>query len=158
MNKFFFKDLLSIAEKNYLEGKFFDAEERLIELLKEKPLDTKSNELLGLVYISQGKNTEAIERLEIAAKDKSAPIFGQYKLAMLYMQEEFYDLAIHTFLRLHKAAPESLDIILELANAYLIVGEYSHALHWLHIANTRSPKDKEILYNLGRIYDETHDV
>lgn len=158
MNEFFFKDLLGIAEKNYLEGKFFDAEMQLIELLKEKPLDAKSNELLGLVYLSQDKNQEAIERLEIAAKDKSAPIYGQYKLAMLYMQEDSYESAIHTLLRLHKAAPESLDIILELANAYLIAGKYGDALQWLHMANTRSPKDKEILYNLGRIYDETHDV
>jgi len=158
MNEIFFKDLLGIAERNYLEGKFFDAEIQLIELLKEKPLDAKSNELLGLVYLSQDKNQEAIKKLEIAAKDKSAPIYGQYKLAMLYMQEESYESAIHTLLRLHKVAPESLDIILELANAYLIAGEYGDALQWLHIANTRSPTDKEILYNLGRIYDETHDV
>lgn len=158
MNEIFFKDLLGVAEKDYLEGKFFDAELRLTKLLKEKPLDTKSNELLGLVYISQGKNTEAIERLEIAAKDNCAPIYGQYKLAMLYMQKEAYESAIHTLLRLHKAAPESLDVILELANVYLIAGKYDDALQWLHMANTRSPKDKEILYNLGRIYDESFDV
>jgi len=158
MNEFFFKDLLGIAEKNYLEGKFFDAEIQLIELLKEKPLDAKSNELLGLVYLTQDKNQEAIKKLEIAAKDKSAPIYGQYKLAMLYMQEESYESAIHTLLRLHKAAPESLDIILELANAYLIIGKHDEALQWLQIANEQSPRDKEILYNLGRIYDEMHDV
>jgi predicted O-linked N-acetylglucosamine transferase (SPINDLY family) len=158
MNEKNFNDLLGVAEKNYLEGKFFEAELRLIELLKEEPLDTKSNELLGLVYVSQDKNIEAIGRLEIAAKDKNVSIYAQYKLAMLYMQKQAYESAINTLLRLHEATPESLDMILELANACLIAGKYEKALQWLHMANTRSPKDKEILYNLGRIYDETYDV
>jgi predicted O-linked N-acetylglucosamine transferase (SPINDLY family) len=158
MNEKNFYELLSIAEKTYLEGKFFEAEKRLIELLKEKPLDVKSNELLGLVYVCQDKNIEAIGRLEIAAEDKNISIYAQYKLAMLYMQKEAYESAINTLLRLHKATPESLDIILELANAYLVAERYGNALHWLHMANARSPRDKEILYNIGRIYDETSDL
>ena len=158
MNEKTFNDLLAVADKNYLEGKFYEAEKRLIELLKEKPLDVKSNELLGLVYLSQNKNIDAIGRLEIAAEDKNISIYAQYKLAMLYMQKEAYESAINTLLRLHKAIPESLDMILELANAYLVAGKYENALQWLHMANAHSPRDKEILYNIGRIYDETSDL
>ncbi len=150
-----FNELFFRAEKNYLEGNLFDAESLLLELLNQKPHDAKLNELIGLVYLGQNKNKEAIKSLEIASK--GASLFGQYKLAMLYMQEGAYKSAINTLLSLHQADPQSLDIIFELANACLLDGNYGMALKWLNIANSLSPNDKEILYNIGRIYDEAHD-
>lgn len=157
MNEKEFTELLSNAEKDYLEGRLLNAEVKLNELLRKKPFDLKSNELLGLVYLGQNKIESAIKQFEVAAKDKNASIFGLFKLAMLYMQEEAYELAINILLRLHKAEPASLDIVIELANANLIVGNHSEVLQWLLRANKLSPKDKVILYNIGRIYDETRD-
>lgn len=150
-----FTELFYEAEKSYLDGKFHNAEILLLELLDQNPQDSKLNELIGLVYLGQNKNEEAIQSLEIASD--GASLFGQYKLAMIYMHEGCYTKAADTLLRLHKSSPQSLEIILELANAYLHASNWGMTLKWLNIAHSLSPRDKKILYNIGRVYDEIHD-
>lgn len=150
--------LLSKAEASYLKKDYIVAKFFLLEILQSSPRDTKANELLGFIYIDEDKAGDAIECFKIAVEAKDCSLISLYKLASLYAEKESYLLSIKYLKRIFAADSYSLEIALEIASLCVITEQYSELLVWLSIADKISPNNKEILYNIGRAYDEIYDA
>ena len=158
MNTPSYNALFLEAEEMYLKKDYVVAKNNLLNILQSRPRDSKTNELLGLIYADENRVIDAIKCLKITAEEENCSPISLYKLASLYAQNENYLLAIKYLERLFKKEPSSLEIALEIASLYVITEQYRELLGWLKIANKISPNDKEILYNIGRAYDEIFDV
>jgi len=158
MNEAVLKKLFSEAEKSYLNNDNSAAKNSLFGILQAIPNDLKANELLGSIYFAENNICKAIDYLKIAAADRNCSDTVLYKLASSYSQLENYQLSIECLTRLHEKIPQSIEVVIELASLHVMTNEYRGVLKWLQAANKLSPNSKEILYNIGRAYDELFDA
>lgn len=94
--------------------------------------------------------SEATLREQLKANPNSADLL--YRLALLLRQENKPRESLDIYTKAASLQKPSPDQLRSVALDYVILNDYSSAIHWLRIAASFSPNNLDILYSLGRCY------
>jgi tetratricopeptide (TPR) repeat protein len=146
--------LLAIQEK-----RFKDAED-IFRKLGDRKDDVRPAVGLASTYSSQRQYDKAIEILRQEEKKTPSSSAVQNVLALTAIQAGQYGLAIENFQRILEANPKSIEAHVNLAEAYRLNGDVTHALDLLEQARglpTNNPVSVRVLatafHNVGRMED-----
>ena len=127
--------------------------------------NTTAYNYLGKIYLSQGKNDEAIKAYKqlvniqsnVTTKDTSddAPTLEDALMGLgnAYLSAKQYDQSEKQFIAAAKAAPTDALPVYTLGQQYLAQGRLDESLTQLEKAKTLSPKDGNVYYALGTVYN-----
>jgi tetratricopeptide (TPR) repeat protein len=93
---------------------------------------------------------EAALRTEIAAHPDSAELL--YQLGLMLRQENKPKESLETYTRAAKVRKPDAGELRSVALDYVLLDDYTDAVHWLEIAVGMEPANVEVLYSLGRCY------
>jgi tetratricopeptide (TPR) repeat protein len=146
-----FQEAVELYDSNHLS----QAAARLEGLVQQLPENFDVQELLGIVYSSQGKEQEANAHLQVAARLNANSAAARTNLAT-------------NLVKLHKLAPAELEfkkaLALEPANYdtnhnlgefYIAVGKLHEAIPFFEKAYQVKPEAYDNGYNLALAYEET---
>jgi len=148
------ESILLEAKKQFQKGDF----EGSIGLLSKIPLDKKNPQVLELLaysYGNLGNLPKTMEILDELSKDPKCPVGALYEYGSLMLQRGGRNSEVIQILEkaLYKA-PHSFEILHDLAAAYGLEGRKEDALAKFLMAYRINPNSSELLYNIGRIYDD----
>ena len=148
------ESILLEAKKQFQKGNF----EGSVELLSKIPLDKKNLQILELLaysYGNIGNLPKAIEILNELSKDPACPVAALYEYGSLMLQRGGRNTEVIQILgKALNKAPQSFEILHDLAVAYGLEGRKEDALEKFLMAYGINPNSSELLYNIGRIYDD----
>ena len=145
-------DPVAIAATHLKAGKFEAAEEELRKALAGANGNAEAYRLLGLIYDETGRSEKATGAFLQAQKlDPSSPQI-QNTLGAHYFRHGKLDKAIAQFREVLASSSNEVT-----ANHYLGLIELRHdqpaqALRFLKTAQSQSPRDRDILFDLARCY------
>lgn len=141
--------LFQTAVKNYEAGKFVEAEQILLPLLKSSPQAFDVNELMGLVLVGERKNAEALTCLKNAvhANPASAPAHVAYAGCLIRLGR-----LAEAEAELQRAAalkPLDYDSNHDLGELYVQIGRLASAIPYLEKAQAIQPSSYDNGYDLA---------
>jgi predicted Zn-dependent protease len=83
---------------------------------------------LGVLKLKKRHYQEALSLFKKAAKKRSSIISPLFNTAQVYLEFNLADLALPILIKLNKKGLQDPDILLSLANVYLLKGQTNHAL------------------------------
>lgn len=142
-----YKELTNIAFSLHQKGSFDEAKNIYLKLLEINPSDCNILNLLGMLFISQTRYTDAISVLSSAITiNKNAYIMSN--LAKAYFLNEDIENSIKFYncaLEINKTD----DTYYSLALAYKKVGQFENAINSYYEAINLNPNNYSALYNLA---------
>ena len=148
-------EAILLEAKNQFQKRNFEGS---VDLLTKIPLGIRNLQVLELLaysYGNLGDLSKAIELLNKLSKDPRCPVTALYEYGSLMLQRGGKNIeAIHILERALKNAPQSFEILHDLASAYALEGRKEDALEKYLMAYKIKPNSSELLYNIGRIYDD----
>jgi predicted O-linked N-acetylglucosamine transferase (SPINDLY family) len=150
------QELLFSARQAFQEGRLTNSEQILLKLLAANPQNILAKELLAYVYAGQGDESRAQKILSEIVCDPEAPLSALYEYGALLLGISPQK-AIEPLERAFKAAPQSFEVLHDLATAYACVGRKKDAVEKYDLAAQINPHSSRLFYNLGRLYDELLD-
>ena len=141
--------LLALTEKKYAE-----AEEIFRKLEQSKPGDAKPAAALAAAYSAQNQSSIAIDLLnqDLQKQPDSVPI--RRLLALTAMRAQKFDLAISEYQKLLARDPKSLDLQMQLAEAYRLKGDPANAIQALEATAQSAPNEPRAAMLLASMYVE----
>jgi len=146
-----FNQIRAYIEQGKLEQAIID----LNEILAANPESGEAHLLLGRIYKEKADlfQEKAISEYEEALKDERTCRSAQKELARIWLEKEEYDRVIDTFSQIEEEE-QDLEVLKLLGTAYFKSGYSTEALKELERAEKINPDDTEILFFLGRIYED----
>lgn len=89
-------------------------------------------------------------RHELALQPNSAPIL--YKLGLVLRQENKPKDSLEIYTRAAQIAKPDAAQLRSVALDYVLLDDFTDAIHWLRIAEGLEPKNVDVLYSLGRCF------
>jgi tetratricopeptide (TPR) repeat protein len=147
--------LFQSAVKNYESGKFVEAEQILLPLLKGSPRAFDVNELMGLVLAGEGKDAEALNYLKTAvhANPASAPADIAYAACLVRLGQPAE--AEAEFRKVAALKPSDYDSNHNLGELYVQAGKIASAIPYLEKAQDVQPAAYDNGYDLALAYLRT---
>jgi tetratricopeptide (TPR) repeat protein len=105
-----------------------EAEQRLHRYLLKLPHSTRANNLLGTVYLRQGRFEQAEDALQKAIAGAPALVEPRLNLGDAYLAEGKLDLALVAYQSVGKIAPHDVRANFALAKLYLGTGEFAKSI------------------------------
>jgi tetratricopeptide (TPR) repeat protein len=105
-----------------------EAEQRLHQYLSKLPRSAKANNLLGTLYLRQGRFEQAEDALQKAITSAPALVEPRLSLGDAYLVEGKLDLALTAYQGAGKIAPHDVRANLALAKLYLGTGEFAKSI------------------------------
>jgi len=141
--------LFQSAVKNYEAGKFVEAEQILLPLLKSSPQAFDVNELTGLVLVGERKDAEALSYLKNAvhANPAAAPAHVAYAACLVRLGR-----LAEAEAELPRAAtlkPSDYDSNHDLGELYVQIGKLASAIPYLEKAQAIQPSSYDNGYDLA---------
>jgi tetratricopeptide (TPR) repeat protein len=141
MKRIFFIFILFFAVFPQIHAQDKPANPKALELFMEgKTLELKDN-YLGAI----GKYNDALKI------EKAAGIY--FALSKLYSNVTQHHKALENGLEAIKINPNNLDYKEQVADTYIILGDYNSAVKYLKEISAKRPDDINMLYNIGRMYE-----
>jgi tetratricopeptide (TPR) repeat protein len=125
-----------------------------ISYAQEKPADPKALELFieAKTFELKDNYLAAISKYNDALKiEKAAGIY--YALSRLYSNVTQHQKALEYGLEAIRINPDNLDYKDNIADTYIILGDYTSALKYLKEIYEKKPDDINVIYNMGRMYE-----
>ena len=143
------------AVAQYDSGHYSEAAAKLEELLKQVPESFEVNELLGLVYSAQSKDTAANTHLEKAVRlnPRSAP--ARTNLAANLVRLGKFEGAGEQFKKAAELEPQNFDTNHNLGEFYVQSKKISEAVPYLEVAQRIDPSSYDNGYDLSLAYLST---
>jgi tetratricopeptide (TPR) repeat protein len=125
--------------------------------------DYKINEMLGYVYLQQGRNADAAKLLEQQMNSPIMPanekVARQKTLSQLYFRAGNYGKALQVGNQYLKTAPGDKDVQLLIAQSYFEQHDYKNAIATAErIVKTQSPPSQDLLQLIARSNYELKDT
>ena len=125
----------------------------LTNTLKYAPNDPKLHNSLGLEYIKEGQDDEALQEFKLASSIDPADALIRYNLGVFYATHKMSEEAINEFEKM-----VSLNQNLKfgygiLADLNYQNKEYTETVKWLEKLSEISPDSWEVYYKLGIVYN-----
>ena len=146
-----FQEAVQLYDSNHLP----EAAARLEALVQKVPESFDVHELLGLVYSSQGKTSEAIGHLEKAARLSPSSVAARTNLATNLVKLHQFGAAELEFKKARALEPESYDTNQNLGAFYIAAGKLPQAIPFFEKAYQLKPEAYDNGYNLALAYVET---
>jgi len=146
-----FQEAVELYDSNHLG----EAAARLEALVQQLPESFDVHELLGMVYSSQGKASEANRHLQKAARLSPNSAAARTNLATNLVQLHQFGPAEFQFKRARALEPESYDTNHNLGEFYITAGKLPQAVPFLEKAYQLKPDAYDNGYNLVLAYIET---
>ena len=131
---------------NYLFGDYLSAQSIFAELAVFNDDFYQVNELLGVIYISQGKYKEAVASFQDALKYNQYSNFSNYYLGILYSQFELYSHAAMCYLKALRSDPENSKLYYHLSKLNLHLNNKYVALNYLNKVIDLEPRNLSLVY------------
>lgn len=147
--------LFQSAVKNYESGKFVEAEQILLPLLKSSPQAFDVNELMGLVLAGERRDADALPHLKNAvhARPASAPAHVAYAACLVRLGQKAE--AEAELQRVAALKPSDFDSNHDLGELYVQTGKLTSAIPYLEKAQVIRPSAYDNGYDLALAYLRT---
>lgn len=99
---------------------------------------------------AESHSAEAELRRQVAAQPDSADL--AYRLALTLREEDKPKESLEAYTRAATLRKPDADELRSVALDYVLLDDYTDAVHWLETAAGMEPKNAEVLYSLGRCY------
>lgn len=139
----------------YKAQQYAAAEDELETLVKSAPASFEVNELLGLVYVAQGKQSEANRYLAKAVQLKPSVAEAQTALATNLLELRRVDEAELRFGKVVRMEPQSYDANHNLGEFYIETGKIGSAIPFLEHAQEINPSAYNNGYDLALALEQT---
>lgn len=133
----------------YENGNPQQAEKFYNEVIKRDPNDAKVHNNLGIIYLRQGKNDEAISAFQRAINIESEDALYHSNLGRAYEAEEKYADAVSEFRRAIELDPRVAWLYSVLGSMYAGLRQFDNAIVALQRAIELDPKDAGFYNTLG---------
>jgi tetratricopeptide (TPR) repeat protein len=140
------------AVAEYHAGQYAEAATQLEALLPQVPRSFDVQELLGLVYAAQSKNSQAVEHLDAAVHLKPDSAAAHTNLAAALTRAGKTDLAGEQFRKAIALEPHDYDANHNLAEFYIQTGRIASAVPFLKEAQRIQPSSYDNGYDLALAY------
>jgi tetratricopeptide (TPR) repeat protein len=140
------------AVGEYHAGQYAEAATQLEALLPRVPRSFDAQELLGLVYAAEAKNSQAIEHLEAAVRLKPDSAAAHTNLAAALTHAGKPDLAGEQFRKALALEPHDFDANHDLGEFYIQTGKLPAAIPLLKEAQRVDPSSYDNGYDLALAY------
>jgi len=147
--------LLSNARIALQKGQLELSSQLLLEILQTEPDNFLAKELLAYVCGSQGDQDQARQLLKEVVADANAPLSALYEYGSILLNINPRD-AVLPLERAFRIAPNSFEVLHDLATAYACVGLKQEAVEKFSVAARINPNSSELFYNLGCLHDDLH--
>jgi tetratricopeptide (TPR) repeat protein len=138
--------LMFLARGNY--------EQAITFLGRVRPPDLPSILSLAEAYFRSGRTTKALEVSRSLSDKAKDDVKLHFSLGLLLASEKQYEPAVHEFELADALMPGTLEIVLNLGQAYLRAGNEAKAEETLNRALALKPDTPETLCPLGRLYTD----
>lgn len=125
------EDLYIECERLYYDGRYAEAETRLVTILNETPEHLKARLLMAYLHANQEDHAGAEkECLEIVRIDTTAPVAAEAYLLLgtVYGKLQRQDEALNALKKALYVNPALVEAYIQLAGIYKNMGQWSHAL------------------------------
>jgi tetratricopeptide (TPR) repeat protein len=124
-----------------------------------KPQDAQVLFKLSQAYFASGQKAKGLEVANSLSQLDKDDVRAHFTLGVLLASQDEYSAAIHEFEIADALQPGTLEIVLDLGQAYLKSGDTGRALEALNRALKLRPDSAETLYLIGQAYsDEQKDI
>ena len=144
--------IFQTAVSQYEAGQYVEAAAQLESLLPHAPNSYEIEELLGLAYASQSKDTKALEHLEAAVRLKPKSGEARTNLATTLLHLDKPGLAGEQFQKALELQPKDYGANHNLGEFYIQSGKIVEALPLLEQAQKLNPAKYDNGYDLGLAY------
>jgi tetratricopeptide (TPR) repeat protein len=141
------------ALRSYKAQQYATAQDELEALVKSAPSSFEVNELLGLVYVAQGKQQEANHHLAKAVQLRPNIAEARTALATNLLALHHEDQAEIQFKRVLQLEPQSYDANHNLGEFYVQLGRLADAIVLLKRAQEADPRAENNGYDLALAYE-----
>jgi len=141
--------LFQSAVKNYEAGKFVEAEQILLPLLKRSPQSFDVNELMGLVLVGERKDAEALTFLKNAVHTNPASTPAHVAYAACLVRLGRLAEAEAELQRAAALKPSDYDSNHDLGELYVQIGKLASAIPYLEKAQVVQPSSYDNGYDLA---------
>jgi len=149
-----FQEAVELYDSNHLS----EAATRLEGLVRQLPGSFDVHELLGMVYSSQGREQEANEHLEKAARLNPNSAAARTNLATNLVKLHQLAPAELEFKKAHALEPSTYDTNHNLGEFYIATGKLPQAVPFLEKAHQIKPDAYDNGYDLALAYVENHNT
>ncbi|MFI5093329.1 MAG: tetratricopeptide repeat protein [Candidatus Acidiferrales bacterium] len=139
------------------QGKVQEAEQRLLHYLQTRPGSPRANNLLGTIYLRQGRFEQAEVLFQKAVAEAPKFLEPRVNLGEAYLAAGKLDLALAAYQAAAKIAPADPRVNLGLAQLYLGEGEFAKSLEAAGNTPTAKRTD-ELLPTLAADYFGLHET
>jgi tetratricopeptide (TPR) repeat protein len=139
----------------YRQQRFSEAENMLSPLAKTNPSSFEVNELLGLVYVAQGKDEKARPFLARAVQLKPRTVEARTTLATCLLRLHRIDEAEAQFKKVVELEPRGYNANHNLGEFYIQTGRLADAIPYLKRAQATEPNSDNNGYDLALAYEKT---
>lgn len=146
-----FEKAVQLYDSNHLA----EAAARLEQLVREFPQSFDVQELLGMVYSAQGKDSDATEHLESAVRLNPKSVGARTNLATNLLRMGKLALAEQEFRKALALNPAGYDTNHNLGEFYVAGGKMAQAILFLEKAHQIKPEAYDNGYDLALAYLET---
>lgn len=146
-----FQEAVELYDSNHLT----EAAARLEGLVRQLPESFDVHELLGMVYSSQGREQEANEHLQKAARLNPNSAAARTNLGTNLVKLHKLAPAESEFKKAQALEPKSYDTNHNLGEFYLAAGKLPQAIPLLQKAYEIKPQAYDNAYNLALAYEDT---
>ncbi|SNX28919.1 Predicted O-linked N-acetylglucosamine transferase, SPINDLY family [Polynucleobacter meluiroseus] len=146
--------LISDAVQALQRGDYLKLKTCASKALKSNPHNVQGKELLAYALANSGNKDEALQLLLEITELHYCPLSVLYECSSLLLEKQDFVKAISLLERAYIVAPESFEVLHDLATAYAHVGKKQAALDKFLSAALIRQDSPELLYNIGRMYDD----
>jgi Flp pilus assembly protein TadD len=145
-------DDLTLAATYLKAGKFAAAEAKVRKALAGGDHNPEAHRLLGLIYDETGRTEKATQEFLQALQLDPTSQRIRNSLGAHYFRREKLDLAAEQFRQVLASGSNEVTANHYLGLIHLQQGQPATALPFLKTAQSQSPRDRDILFNLARCY------
>jgi len=146
--------LLQSADDYFRSGKLALAEERLTEILRSHPENSRANELLAYIAGNTGDIAQAFDLLTRATQQANCSAEAFYYLGSLNLKGNNFEESVRLFGESIKRAGPFFEALHDLGTALARLRDYKKALESYKKAEILRPNSHELRFNIARAHDE----
>jgi len=147
---------LTLAQQQYENGKYEQAEQTVLECIKAEPDNPQPRLLLGKLLLARGRSDEAVGQLSLAVQLDSGLHEGWYWLGVATQENRNYGQACKYYSKALSLRPGNVSYILAVADVQAAENNFSKALELLTEKMAALPRDvslrvaaADLLHRLG---------
>lgn len=146
------------AQVYYQDNRFSDAEQTLLEAIRENSHQSAFHNLLGLIKIRQEYYGQAQQAFQKALSIDPGYQPSLYGTGLVYYFEKKYSLAIHEFKKSLELFPGHLQSHFGMGKSHFQLAQYREAIPYLQNFASAVPEHPEVHGLLGIAYENTGEI